>query len=167
MRTILAVLAFSLSTIASATPPAAGATLRDAQGKAVGTATFSEVAGGVRVIVTVIGTPGVHGFHVHAVGKCRGPDFSSAGAHFNPGAKKHGAENAKGAHAGDMPNLVVLADGTGQADFVARGVTLGAGAGSLFPKGGTALVLHARADDLKSDPAGNAGGRVACGVIER
>ena len=167
MRPILAVLVFSLSPVVSASPATAGATLRDSEGKAVGTATLSEVAGGVRVIVTLVGTPGIHGFHVHAVGKCTGPDFKSAGGHFNPRAKKHGAENAQGAHAGDMPNVVVLADGTGQADFVAPGVTLGTGSGSLFPRGGTALVLHARADDLKSDPAGNAGDRVACGVIER
>jgi Cu-Zn family superoxide dismutase len=122
----------------------------------------------VRIAVTVSGvTPGNHGFHVHLAGKCEGPDFKSAGGHFNPGAKEHGLESPKGAHAGDMPNLSVGADGTGKAEFVAHGTTLEAGAGSLFQKDGTALVLHAAADDMKSDPAGNAGGRIACGVIER
>lgn len=167
MRPILAVLAVTLPLFAWGTAPAARATLRDGLGKTVGSATFTEVDGGVRVVASVVATPGPHGFHIHAVGKCSGPDFKSAGGHFNPGAREHGLENVKGAHSGDMPNLVVLADGTGKADFVAKGATLGGGAGSLFQAGGTAVVLHAAADDLKSDPAGNAGDRVACGVIER
>jgi Cu-Zn family superoxide dismutase len=148
--------------------PGATATLRDAQGKSIGMATLTPAEGGVKVGVTVSGiAPGLHGFHVHAVGKCEGPDFKSAGGHFNPGSKEHGLENPKGSHAGDMPNLSVGADGTGKGEYVARGASLEAGAGSLFPEGGTAVVLHAAADDMKSDPAGNAGARIACGVVER
>jgi len=171
MRTTFAV-AFaaviaSIPVLASAAP-AATATLRDAQGKTVGTAALSSAAGGVKIAVNVSGVaPGLHGFHVHAVGKCEGPDFKSAGGHFNPGSKEHGLENAKGAHAGDMPNLSVGPDGTGKGEFLARGASLEPGPGSLFPDGGTAVVLHAAPDDMKSDPAGNAGARIACGVVER
>lgn len=166
MRLPIAALLLSLPLLAAAAP-AATATLRDAQGKPVGTATLTPADGGVKISVTVSGiAPGLHGFHVHAVGKCEGPDFKSAGGHFNPTSKEHGLENPKGSHAGDMPNLSVGADGTGKGDFLARGASLGAGAGSLFPEGGTAVVLHAAPDDMKSDPAGNAGARIACGVIE-
>lgn len=167
MRFVLAAVLASLPLAASAWPTGT-ATLRDAQGKAVGTASLAPGEGGVKVTVAVSGVaPGLHGFHVHAVGKCEGPDFKSAGGHFNPGAKEHGLENPKGAHAGDMPNLMVGADGTGKGEFLALGATLGTGPGSLFPEGGTAVVLHAAPDDMKSDPAGNAGARIACGVIER
>jgi superoxide dismutase, Cu-Zn family len=171
MRTTFAVAfaAFIASTpVLVSAAPAATATLRDAQGKAVGAAALTPGEGGVKVAVTVSGVaPGLHGFHVHAVGKCEGPDFKSAGGHFNPGSKEHGLENAKGAHAGDMPNLSVGPDGTGKGEFLARGASLDAGPGSLFPDGGTAVVLHAAPDDMKSDPAGNAGARIACGVVER
>jgi len=171
MRTTFAV-AFaaviaSIPAVASAAP-AVTATLRDAQGKTIGIATLTPADGGVRIGVTVSGVPpGLHGFHVHAVGKCEGPDFKSAGGHFNPGSKEHGLENPKGAHAGDMPNLSVGPDGTGKRESLARGASLDAGPGSLFPDGGTAVVLHAAPDDMKSDPAGNAGARIACGVVER
>ena len=170
MRTTfaVAVAAFlsSIPALASAAP-AATATLRDAQGKAVGTATLTPAEGGVKIAVTVSGVaPGLHGFHVHAVGRCEGPEFKSAGGHFNPGSKEHGLENPKGAHAGDMPNLSVGPDGTGKGEFLARGASLVAGPGSLFPDGGTAVVLHAAPDDMRSDPAGNAGARIACGVVE-
>jgi len=148
--------------------PAARATLRDAGGKEIGKATLAPGGNGVKILVSVSGVaPGLHGFHVHAVGKCEGPDFKSAGGHFNPATKEHGLENPKGAHAGDMPNLAVGPDGTGKGEFLARGATLDDGAGSLFPEGGTSLVLHAAPDDMKTDPAGNAGARIACGVIER
>ena len=171
MRTTFAV-AFaavfaSIPVLASAAPTAT-ATLRDAQGKTIGSVTLTPADGGVRIGVSVSAVaPGLHGFHVHAVGKCEGPDFKSAGGHFNPGSKEHGLENAKGAHAGDMPNLSVGPDGTGKGEFLARGASLDAGPGSLFPDGGTAVVLHAAPDDMKSDPAGNAGARIACGVVER
>jgi Cu-Zn family superoxide dismutase len=171
MRTTFAV-AFaavlaSVPVLASAAP-AATATLRDAQGKTIGSATLTPADGGVRIGVNVSGvSPGLHGFHVHAVGKCEAPDFKSAGGHFNPGSKEHGLENPKGAHAGDMPNLSVGPDGTGKGESLARGASLDAGPGTLFPDGGTAVVLHAAPDDMKSDPAGNAGARIACGVVER
>jgi Cu-Zn family superoxide dismutase len=148
--------------------PAARATLRDAQGKEIGTAALTPGEGGVKIAVKVSGvSPGQHGFHVHAAGKCEGPDFKSAGGHFNPATREHGLENPKGAHAGDMPNLSVGPDGNGKGEFLARGASLGEGSGSLFPEGGTSLVLHAAPDDMKTDPAGNAGARIACGVIER
>jgi len=157
----------SLPILASASPGAT-ATLRDGQGKVIGTATLTPGDGGVKIAVTVSGVaPGLHGFHVHAVGKCEGPEFKSAGGHFNPAVKEHGLENPKGAHAGDMPNLSVGTDGAGKGEFLARGATLEAGPGSLFPEGGTAVVLHAAPDDMKSDPAGNAGARIACGVVTR
>ena len=170
MRTTFAVaLAAFVASIPAlvAAAPAATATLRDAQGKAVGTATLTPAEGGVKIAVTVSGVaPGFHGFHVHAVGRCEGPEFKSAGGHFNPGSKEHGLENPKGAHAGDMPNLSVGPDGTGKGEFLARGASLERGPGPLFPDGGTAVVLHAAPDDMRSDPAGNAGARIACGVVE-
>jgi Cu-Zn family superoxide dismutase len=167
----LRALALALPLLASAAPPAsptATATLRDAQGATLGTATLAEADGGVRVRVSVKGvSPGLHGLHLHAVGKCEGPDFKSAGPHLNPAGREHGLDNPKGSHAGDMPNLEVGADGTGSGEFLARGATLEGGPGSLFPEGGTSVVLHAAPDDMRSDPAGNAGARIACGVVER
>jgi Cu-Zn family superoxide dismutase len=167
MRTALLAALASFPFLALA-DPSASATLRDAKGDVVGTATLAPGDGGVQIAVRVSGVaPGLHGFHVHAVGKCEGPDFKSAGGHFNPAAKEHGLDNPKGSHAGDMPNLSVGTDGTGKGEFLARGATLDPGPGSLFPDGGTAVVLHAAPDDMKSDPAGNAGARIACGVVER
>jgi Cu-Zn family superoxide dismutase len=146
----------------------ARARLLDAQGKQVGSATLTPAEGGISVEATVSGlTPGEHGFHIHAVGKCEAPEFKSAGPHFNPANKKHGHDNPDGAHAGDLPNIEVGKDGKGKGSFVAKGVSLDDGAGSLFAGAGTALVVHADKDDGKTDPAGNAGARVACGVIER
>lgn len=146
----------------------AAAILRDAAGKEVGKATFEPAKDGVTLAVHVTGlTPGPHGIHVHTVGKCAGPEFTTAGGHFNPGAKKHGLESAMGHHGGDLPNLMVGADGAGDLTATLEGVTLERGKASLFHKGGTALVVHAGEDDEKTDPAGNSGARVACGVIHR
>lgn len=153
---------------ATAGAQSAKAELKDAQGKVVGTATLGEVAGGVKIALKASGLkPGDHGLHIHAVGKCEPPAFTSAGGHFNPGNKKHGKQNPEGAHAGDLPNLKVGADGTGSIEVTAGGVTLKGGAGSLFQPGGTALVVHADPDDEKTDPTGNSGARVACGVISK
>ena len=109
--------------------------------------------------------PGEHAFHVHAVGKCE-PPFTTAGGHFNPGNKKHGMEAAEGAHAGDMPNLHVPASGELVIEVANPAISLVKGQpGSVFDADGSAIVIHAGADDYKSDPAGNAGGRIVCGVI--
>jgi superoxide dismutase, Cu-Zn family len=142
--------------------------LKDLQGASIGTATLSPAAGaGVSIALDVKNLPpGEHAFHVHQVAKCE-PPFATAGPHFNPEGKKHGLENPAGSHAGDMANFTVGADGTAKITVMNNQVTLGAGANSVFANGGTSLVIHAKADDLKTDPAGNAGDRIACGVIAK
>jgi len=150
--------------------PSGRAVLRNASGEEVATATFKSSKGGVRVKVTAKSkflTPGKHGVHIHAVGKCETPGFTSAGPHFNPEGKKHGLQSQAGAHAGDLPNLVVNAKGKGKLSFLAKGATLGDGTGSLFGPEGTAIVIHADPDDEKTDPSGNSGDRIACGVIQK
>ena len=112
-------------------------------------------------------SPGVHAIHVHEAGRCDAPDFKAAGGHFNPENKKHGIENPEGHHAGDLPNLTVGANGKGTFKTTIPGVTLaGDSATSLLKVGGTSVVIHEKADDMKTDPAGNAGARLACGVIQ-
>ncbi len=142
-------------------------TLRSPYGAVVGNATvIPDPAGGVKFSVQVKGLPpGKHGFHIHTVGKCEGFDFASAGAHFNPENKQHGSQNPQGPHAGDLPNLTVAADGSGTLEYTNKLVSLGTGANSLFKSDGTALVIHAGEDDEKTDPTGNSGARIACGVI--
>jgi Cu-Zn family superoxide dismutase len=141
--------------------------LKDGTGKSVGAAKISALkAGGVQVKLDLKGLPaGDHALHFHQTAKCDGPDFKSAGGHFNPDSKHHGLENPEGPHAGDMPNFTVGANGVAKTVVSDPRVTLGTDAHSLLSNGGTALVIHAKADDLKSDPAGNAGDRIACGVI--
>lgn len=144
----------------------ARADLRDAAGKAVGTATLTEREKGVEITLKVTGlSPGRHGFHLHEKGSCDPPDFKTAGGHFNPFGKKHGALNPEGKHAGDLMNLEAKADGSAEVTVVAEGTTLGKGPGSLLKEGGTAIVIHAAPDDEMTDPAGNAGARVVCGVV--
>ena len=142
--------------------------LSDAKGTSVGTATLTADPGGVKITLAVKGlTAGDHAIHVHETAKCDAPDFKSAGGHFNPEHKKHGQSNPDGAHAGDMPNFTADAKGGSTATVIAPGVTLDDGPHSVFTGGGTALVIHAKADDLKTDPAGAAGDRIACGVITK
>ena len=163
---VIAILAFAVGGQALAQTGGAYAVLKDKDGKTVGTATLTQTAAGVQVAVSAAGlTPGPHGFHVHAVGTCTAPDFTSAAGHFNPDGKQHGLQNPAGAHVGDMPNLVADAAGKASATAVAQRATLAAGATSLFDTDGSAVVIHANADDDKTDPTGNAGGRVACGVV--
>ena len=146
----------------------AHATLRDAQGKTLGEATLRESSAGVLLKVDLTGVPaGTHAFHIHAVGRCDPPDFMSAGGHFNPAMAKHGLMAAGGPHAGDMPNVYVAADGKLSFEVLDTNVTLASGPKSLFDADGSAVVLHAMGDDYATDPAGNAGGRMACGVIMR
>jgi superoxide dismutase, Cu-Zn family len=151
-------------------PKAAHAELKNAQGATVGTAKFKATANGVKVSVKVSQlAPGEHGIHIHTVGKCEAPAFSTAGGHFNPTGAHHGAKNAQEPHphVGDLDNLSVGQNGKASTSFTITGATLADGQNSLFHEGGTALVIHGKADDLMSDPSGNSGERVACGVIEK
>ncbi len=165
----LGVLFLSVAMPAAQNPaPAAKADLADSQGKKVGTAELTQTPDGVKIAIAVSGlTRGQHAFHIHTVAKCERPDFKSAGAHFNPYNKKHGLKNPDGPHAGDMENIQVDSNGTGKAEVVNKQVTLAEGPNSLFHEGGTAIVIHASPDDNITDPAGNAGARIACGVITK
>lgn len=148
----------------AAMPMSGGATaaLKTAEGKAVGVVTAS--AGTDGLTFTVDGRmlpPGAHGIHIHGVGKCEGPRFESAGPHWNPSAKLHGRDNAMGPHVGDLPNLDIGAGGTGTVTFTVQGATLG----GLLDADGSAFMVHAKADDYRTDPSGNSGDRIACGVF--
>ena len=160
--------AIALCALTSAASAQSGkATLKDPGGKEVGSAQLSQTPHGVLVQLTLKGIPaGDHAFHIHQAGKCE-PPFTTAGGHFNPGSKKHGVMAADGPHAGDMPNLHVPADGNLAVEVVNAAVTLDKDKpNSLFKPEGTALIIHAGKDDYKTDPTGDAGGRIACGVVE-
>jgi Cu-Zn family superoxide dismutase len=159
----LLLIAFSTTTMAKTVVQ-----LKDAQGKSVGTAILSEHKPGVELDLHVENLPpGEHAVHFHREPKCEAPDFKSAGPHFNPDLKKHGLDNPEGHHNGDNPNFTVGADGKAKFRTVNKDVTLGNDLRSLFYNGGTSIVIHANRDDQKTDPAGNAGDRIACGVIAR
>ena len=149
-------------------PPAAGVTLADSSGRVVGSAVLLQQNGGVRILIDLKGMKsGTKAVHIHEVGRCEPPSFDSAGAHFNPAKAEHGTANPRGPHAGDLPNIAVDATGQGHLEFTASRVTIEKGPASLFDADGSALVVHDGPDDMRTDPAGNSGARVACGVIVR
>ena len=146
------------------------AELKDASGKNVGRATFiaNLPEGGVWIQVQAEGlAPGVHGIHIHAVGVCSPPDFMTAGDHFNPENRKHGFLHPEGVHAGDLPNIIVGPSGRARYETANHRVTLAPGPNSLFDADGSALIIHAAADDYMTDPAGNTGARQVCGIVMR
>jgi len=156
--------ALALSTPAFAVDRAT-AVLKDANGKEVGKVTIIAVPTGVLLDADLTAVPpGDHAFHIHAIGKCEPPDFKSAGGHFNPEEDKHGLMNEAGPHAGDLPNIHVPENGKLHIEVLNQRVSLSDG---LLDDDGSAIVIHQRPDDYKTDPAGNAGPRIACGVITR
>src|SRR5215471_8845405 len=142
--------------------------LKTAQGQDAGTAIIKSASHGVVVQLKAKNLPpGEHGIHFHQSAKCDPPDFKTAGPHFNPEGKKHGLNNPEGHHAGDMKNLTVAANGTARTSVVNKDVDMGDDSHSIFSNGGTSLVIHAKPDDMKTDPTGNSGERIACGVITK
>ena len=157
-------LSFFFPSLAYAAPKVESSII-NSQGKKIGKAQFKENKEGLEMSVKVSGlTPGVHGMHIHDIGKCTAPDFKSAGPHFNPESKKHGKESPEGFHAGDLPNLVVAGNGRGKINVLIPGLSF-KGKGAILKPGKTAIVIHAGPDDEKTDPSGNSGDRIACGVL--
>lgn len=153
--------------VAGPAAPSAKVEIMDAAGSLRATGRLSQRADGIAVHVEAHGmAPGSYGIHIHAVGQCSGPSFASAGGHWNPTGKQHGRDNPMGMHQGDLPNLVIGADGNGTLDAVVGGAELSSGSSPLLDGDGAAIVIHANADDYRTDPSGNSGPRTACGVIE-
>lgn len=146
----------------------AHAEIKNTNGKTVGTAALRQTKEGVAILIQVTDLPqGLHAVHVHSNGKCEAPTFASAGGHFNPQNQKHGLKNPEGPHAGDLPDLYVNKDGVGHYEVLVQNMTLDTGKLSILDADGKSVVIHATADDNMSDPAGNSGDRIACGVIAK
>lgn len=164
----LAITGLTVSAVLASGTTHASARFYDGAGNPVGWARFVEDATGtVHVNVKVEGlSPGMHGIHLHATGRCIGPAFTSANGHHNPGGDQHGLVNPLGPHNGDLPNMVVNADGRGRLNTTTDLATLSPGSRSVFDGDGSAIIIHAMSDDQRTDPTGLSGGRIACGVIE-
>jgi superoxide dismutase, Cu-Zn family len=142
--------------------------LLTADGNNLGEVELLQMADGVQLIARVSGLPaGIYAMHLHAIGQCKGPDFTSAGPHFNPQGKQHGRDNPMGAHAGDLPNIMVDTKMAGDVNIMLPGLRLADGTNPLIDADGAAVVVHAKADDYRTDPAGNAGTRIACGEMKK
>lgn len=165
-RTVIGTTLLALGVPAFAAQMASAVMIRG-DGTESGRAHFHATDKGVMMSLEVSGmTPGVHGLHLHTTGACTGPDFTSAGGHWNPTNRKHGLESTEGAHMGDLPNLTIGADGKGKLQTILQGATLSGGAHPMLDADGTAIVMHAGPDDNKTDPSGNSGGRLLCGVVK-
>ena len=165
MRILIPVAAAAALTACAAIEPEGGAPmpLVNASGQSIGTVRAWQTAGGVSFRISASGLPhGLHGIHVHAVGRCDPPDFKTAAAHWNPAGKQHGMNNPAGPHAGDLPNVEVAANGVLNATVTLAGASMA----NLLDADGAALVIHASPDDYKTDPSGNSGARIACAVIQ-
>jgi Cu-Zn family superoxide dismutase len=163
----LAACAHDGGTEAQSYPSSLDVAVRDAGGATVATATAADRGGGVAVRVAAAGlAPGTYGVHVHAVGRCEPPGFESAGPHWNPTARQHGVQNPQGPHLGDLPNLQVGTDGAGSVEFTIAGARLAGGSNAMLDGDGAALMIHAGPDDYRTDPSGNSGARIACGVLD-
>jgi Cu-Zn family superoxide dismutase len=144
----------------------ASAELRDASGRVMGSATASQIGDSIRIRVDGRNLPGgAHGAHIHQTGVCAAPDFASAGPHWNPTERKHGKDNPAGMHHGDLPNVLIGANGEGSLEYTIPGGRLTDGGAAMLDGDGASIVIHATADDYRTDPSGNSGGRIACGVF--
>jgi Cu-Zn family superoxide dismutase len=151
---------------ADGTNDPARAEIRDSGGRIVARAAAAAVREGVRVRVETAGlAAGSYGAHVHAVGRCEAPGFDSAGPHWNPTTREHGSLNPRGHHLGDLPNLVVGVDGAGSIEFTIPTARMSGGEPAMMDGDGAAIVIHARPDDYRTDPSGNSGARIACGIL--
>ena len=148
-------------------PPVLTADVRDRQGRSLARARVEQSGDSLRVSVEAAGmTSGTYGVHIHMVGRCDPPGFATAGAHWNPTGQVHGKDNPRGMHKGDLPNLMVGADGRGSFEYtIPHAVLSGMLPTKLIDGDGAAMVIHARPDDYRTDPSGNSGARIACGVL--
>ncbi len=150
-----------------AEPASVSAEVRDAAGTVRAQATAEQVGDSIRVRVEARGLmQGAYGAHIHTTGRCDAPGFNAAGPHWNPTGHKHGKDNPQGMHKGDLPNLLVGTDGRGSFEYTVPNAWISRGANNvLMDADGAAVVIHQQADDFRTDPSGNSGGRIACGVL--